>query len=223
MDQVGEGLLTRPHWSLLLAALPACTQFFASVPMPDNSRPVARIETRQGVEYGAATTEGLLFLGRNASSGPCRVHYFLGATPVVEDGDIVPFGGVYSRADIDLKHQRAPLLTRDLRADDELVALLHTGLDAERVAVRLASDARVEGDALADPGRSLPLGTPLFVDQPDGLAFVGLVAGSATLADGSRFWLFTGIERMREALATARPHPKRENVKHRPDDITVIK
>ena len=77
--------------ALAMAISTSCTHHLLSgVPLPDRSRPVAMIETRGGVEYGATTTEGILFLGRTATEGPCRVHYFLGgrATPMIEDGEI---------------------------------------------------------------------------------------------------------------------------------------
>lgn len=189
---------------------------------PDFTRPVARIETRGGIEYGAATTEGVLMLGRTATQGPCRVHYFLGTTPMVDDGTIEPWGGVYYRAELDLKHQRAPLLGRELQYGDALLALVFDRAEPERVTVARARDPRIEGDVLAWPGRTLPAGTPLFVDDQGTLRFVGLVAGEATLGS-DRFVVFTGLDRLREALATPRPQPQPEWVKYRPDDITVFK
>jgi hypothetical protein len=223
---VGEGLVTRFALAGLLA-LGACASpghLFSSYASayPDQSRPVARIETRGGVELAATTSEGVLLLGRTAQAGPCRVHYFLGETPMVDDATIEPWGGVFFRADLDLKHQRAPLLGREVTDDDRLVALHHDGRSTTRIAVSRARDARVQGDVLAWPGRALAAGTPVFVEDADVLRFVGLVAGEVALGS-DRFLVCTGLDRLREALATPRLQPQPEYVKYRPDDIAVRK
>ena len=78
-----------------LLILPACTaHLFSSVDVVDRSRPVVRIETRGGTEFGAATELGILFLGRTATEGPCRIHYWLGPDPVTTDGTIEHAGAV---------------------------------------------------------------------------------------------------------------------------------
>ena len=94
---------------VLSTVLASCAGYLFSRAMvpPDRTRPVVRIETKDGVEYGAATTEGILFLNQRGSSGPCRVHYFLGHRLMVDSGEILPFGGVYHEASIDLKHRRS--------------------------------------------------------------------------------------------------------------------
>jgi hypothetical protein len=214
---------------LLGPLLSSCAGYLFSpaLVLPDRTRPVVRIETRDGVEYGAATSEGILFLNQRGSSGPCRVHYFLGDRLMVESGKVVPFAGVYYLAEIDLKHQWAPVLTRDLRANDDLYAILMTGGDVEHLPVELARDKGVQGDALAWPGCELPAGTGVWVKQNDETyVFAGLVSALAERKSGSRvdkYYLFTGPARLREALA----HPRRTfrplKVKHRPDDITVVK
>jgi hypothetical protein len=227
---VGQGLLSsaaaRRAATAGVALLPlaACTaHLFSGVHHPDRSRPVVLVETRSGVELGAATEEGILILGRTTTEGPCRVHYFLGRTPTVEDGTIVPFGGVYHRADIDLKHQSAPLLGRDLSPDDPLAVMLHGGSEVERIPVTLAADPRLEGDVLAWPGRPLPAGTPLFeLSDPERPRFVGLVTGELLLGE-SRYLTFAGVDRMREALNVPVAYPRAPRVKYRPDDIAVIK
>lgn len=190
-------------WTL---ALTACTGwFFSPTPRPDRSRPVVMIETREGVEFGAATSVGVLFLGRTAKEGPCRVHHFLGEQLVVDDGRIDAFGGVYQRATIDRKHQGAPLWTKPLEPGEFLVAQRIVGMTAEQVEVRVANDPAVEGDALVAPGIPLPLGSPLFKEADGRLHFVGLISAVAELEEqdaGRRaFLLFAGIDRLAEALA----------------------
>lgn len=213
--------------ALLTLALCSCTaHLFSGVPMPDHSRPVVRIETRGGVEYGAATSEGIVFLGYTAKAGPCRVHYFLGSTPVVEDGLIEPLGGVLARVDVDLKQQCAPLLGRDPSEQDELVALVHAGMSVQELPVRLAHGAQVAGDLIEWPGRTLPAGTGIFVRADDRWSFVGLVSGEAEVERAGvkqRYCTFAGADRLREALATPRHWPLQQSVKHRPDDISLVK
>lgn len=204
----------------------ACTPHFLSgVAYPKRDWPVARIETRGGVEYGATTEAGVLFLGRTASTGPCRVHYFLGDQLVVEDGAIEALGTTLHRARIDLKHHNAPLWYRDLGSDDPLVALVLYGESVDEVAVRKASREFVTGDVLDDPGVSLPLGTPLFRTADDGTrCFAGLVAGSAAIERGGRterYVVFAGIDRLRELLLQPEPHPRVLEVDFRPDGIRV--
>ena len=88
---------TRPSFgaarTIVLAALCVATAgcvswFFSGEPTVDRSQPVAVVQTTEGVEHAATTEFGVLFLGRTATEGPCRVHYYLGPTPMVEDGTI---------------------------------------------------------------------------------------------------------------------------------------
>jgi len=201
--------------------------FSAVLVPPDRTRPVVRIETRDGVEYGAATSEGILFLNQRGSSGPCRIHYFLGQRLMTESGEILPFAGIYYEASMDLKHQWAPVLTRDLRPDDDLWVILMAGGDVERLPVRLATDDGVIGDALEWPGRDLPAGAGVWVKQDkETYLFAGLVSALAELKRDNRvarYYLFTGPARLREALAQPRRMFRPLRVKHRPDDITVVK
>lgn len=211
---------------LALMSLSSCTHwFFSGIPTPQRTRPVARIETRGGVEYGATTRHGILFLGRTATSGPCRVHYYLGRTPVVEDGVIEPAGGIYYRAAIDLKHQNVHLIDRDVTADDQLMAIRFEGDDDDsRIDVEMVAEtAAVSGDLLVDPGLDLPVGTGLFTWGPKSdLLFVGLVAAEMEL-DGQSYLSFAGVDRARESLITATQHPSNPSVVHRPDGISVIR
>lgn len=221
--------------ALLLTAFcgSSCTAhlFSASNAQPSQARPVVRIETNRGVEYGAATDHGILFLGRTATEGPCRVHYFLGPQVYVEDGVIQPAGGILYFADIDLKHQTAPLFARDVLPNDQLFALSMTEDDTYETGLRLAREAGIDGDIAYHPGSPLAIGTPLFVRAGEGederLHFVGLVAGEATLEEEEkrprRFIVFAGADRVREMLLEPQPDPKPRRVKHRPDGITVVK
>ncbi len=192
---------------------------------------MARIElVGQPTKLGATTTEGVIFLNDKGATGACRVHYFLGGDVITEDGVVTKLGGIYAKADIDLKTQSVPVLLRELTAEDQLVALTMEGSSVSRTVVQLANDDIAEGHVLQWPGRELAAGSAIFrirTGQNAGaLQFVGLANGIATLtANGRerRYITFTGPTRMREALATPIPIFPSNRIKHRPDGISVRK
>ncbi|MBM4063014.1 MAG: hypothetical protein FJ265_18255 [Planctomycetes bacterium] len=214
---------------LLLFALPGCgVWFFSGESWVDRSRPAVLVETTGGIEHGAATEFGVLTLGRTATDGPCRVHYFLGPTPLVESGTLAPAGGGFTQADIDLKTQAVRALDRAVAPGDRLVATWTAdGTHTTEVAVELAAGPAAAGDLLAAGAVPLPAGAAVLRVGDDGaLQFVGLVAGKATLeAPGGRtdYYVFAGVDRVRELLAVPRRHPVEVAPRHRPDDITVLK
>ncbi|MEZ5962575.1 MAG: hypothetical protein R3F56_01900 [Planctomycetota bacterium] len=204
-------------------ALSACTQWlFSGVQRLSNDRPVMRIETRGGSEAGIGTDDGILFLGRTAQEGPCRIHYWLGLTPVIEDGVVERWGGIFFRARMDLRHQHVPYLDRDLEPDETLVAMLTDGPTFVEIPLVRAHGAQIEGDAVDWPGRELPAGTGVFARTDGGLRVVGMIAGSIEVGD-QRYLVHTGTTALREALLTARPQREPRRVEHRPDDITIDK
>lgn len=198
---------------------------FSGLPTPDRSRPVAMIETTGGIEYGATTEFGILTLGRTATTGPCRVHYFLGQAPMTEDGTLAASGTVFHRAVIDLRTQHVRAWDKPLQPADDLVAMYTPdGLDTVEVSVRLARVDGIEGDVLQDPGDALPPGAGVFVQSLEGLRFCGLIAAKATLVqdgDDRSYYLLAGLDRLRELLATPAPHSQDMEVRYRPDDIAV--
>jgi hypothetical protein len=103
------------------------------------------------------------------------------------------------------------------------------GWHTESVAVRLAStttDGGIRGDVLADPGVALPAGACVLCekDDDDGWLFAGLIAGAAVdEASGERFYVYAGVDRLREMLAIPTPHPQDYEPKYRPDDVPVQK
>jgi hypothetical protein len=213
--------------AVLLPLLSSCgVWFFSGESWIDRSRPVALVETTGGIEFGAATEFGVLTLGRSAASGPCRVHYFLGPTPLIESGQLVPTGSVFTRADIELKTQHARALDRTPSQDDELVAMwTPDGTTTRSVTVQLARAPGVAGDLLAVPGQPLPAGAAVFCrGNDDTLLFAGLVAGLATIDSGTAagsYYVFAGVDRLRELLALPTPHPVDKVPKYRTDDIIV--
>ena len=213
-----------PVLGTLVAALSAsgCSNWFLSgVPYPDRTRPVVRIETRGGVEYGAATELGVLFLGRSAKRGPCRVHYFLGEQLLVDDGEIEAFGGVFWRAELGRRHSAARLWTSPVGPGDELIAIVIDGGRAVDVPVRVAQLEGVHGDVLGVPPRALPAGTPLFVAKDDQMCFVGLVSAEASVSVPGqlerRYVLFAGIDALRRALELPENDRADVRIEYRPD------
>lgn len=213
----------------LLLALPGCgVWFFSGESWVDRSRPVALVETTGGVEFGATTELGVLTLGRTAKEGPCRVHYFLGPTPTTEDGQLVTIGATFTQAEIDLKTMALRVLDHaPVPGDDLFVMWTPDGVATRSVAVQLARDPGVDADVLQDPGVALPAGATVLRKHEDaGLQFVGLIAGKA-LVSGSggerEYYVFAGVDRIRELLAIPQAHPRDEAPKYRTDDISVMK
>lgn len=214
---------------LLLPLLQGCTGwFFAGEHWVDRTRPAVLVETIGGVEFGAATEFGVLLLGRTATEGPCRVHYFLGPTPMVDDGTLVATGNscFQARAEIDLKTQLVRTMDHSPTPDDALhVMWTPDGTTTQTVDVQLAQDPAIDGDVLEHPGQELPPGACVLRTDVDGtVQFVGLIAGKATVEGTSRrYYVFAGVDRIRELLAVPSPHPQDFAPKYRPDDIMVMK
>jgi hypothetical protein len=213
---------------LILPLLSGCVGwFFDGESWIDRTRPVVLVETIGGVEFGAATEFGVLTLGRTAKEGPCRVHYFLGPTPMVDDGQIVATGSTFVRAEIDLKTQLARAMDHTPSAEDDLVVMwTPDGTNTQSVAVQLARHEGFEGDVLEHPGQELPPGATVLRTADDGtVQFVGLIAGKATVAGpgSGEYFVYAGVDRIRELIAMPLPHPQDWAPKYRPDDITVMK
>lgn len=212
-----------------LLVLPGCAVWFLSGEhWIDRSRPVVLLETTGGVEFGAATEFGVLSLGSTAHDGPCRVHYFLGPTPIIESGDLRQVSPRFVHAEIDLKTQMARALDRSPTADDELwVMWTPDGQRVEQIRVDLAAGEGLAGDLLRDPGVPVPGGATLLCRGPKGEAmFAGLIAGIATVDKGptqGRYYVFAGVDRVRELLAVPHTWPIDVAPKYRNDDISVMK
>ena len=213
----------------LLLSLPGCSVwFFSPMRFADRSRPVALLETTGGIELAATTEFGILSLGRSATTGPCRVHYFLGPTPLIESGELHATDSLFVTAEIDLKTQLARVLDRNLTAADSLTVMwTPDGEHVESVSVDLAVGEGLNGDLLRDPEVELPAGATLLCRGPNGEAmFAGLINGRATVHDGpakGRYYVVAGVDRVRELLAIPQPYPIDMAPKYRTDDISVMK
>jgi hypothetical protein len=212
-----------------LLLLQGCSAWFFSGRDPvDRSRPVALLETTGGIEFAATTEIGILSLGRTATSGPCRVHYFLGDTPLIETGVLHPSASIFTEAEIDLKTMNVRVLDRAPSSEDTLkVMWTPDGTQIESVEVELARGEGLAGDLIRDPGVAIPPGATLLCRAAEGKQqFAGLVAGLATVHDGpskGRYYVIAGVNRIREFLAIPRRHPIDFAPKYRLDDISVMK
>ena len=237
--------MNAPHTSLdlpvmllrlaLASGLPlfccSCTAWlFSGIPRPDQSLPAVLIETPDGVEHGVGTVHGIVFLGRTAQQGPCRVRYALGDTVNTEDGQIFPHGGALFEARTDVKTPKVHVLGRPLNDDDKLYAMVFPQRGRPyRFRVYRAEAEGLEGDILRKPRRPLPAGAPILVDgNEDGLRLAGLVRGTAqwTPGDGrepEELVVFAGPDRLREALAVPRQIEGRPTPIYRPDDIDLLR
>ena len=220
----------RRVWAFaFLPCLTSCAVwFFSGESWMDRSRPVALVETTGGIELGATTEFGVLTLGRSAATGPCRVHYFIGPTPLIETGELVATGSMFTRAEIDLKTQHVRTLDRPLTPTDELVVMWTAdGQTTQTVEVQLANAEGITGDVLKDPGKPLPTGATVLCRGADGgWLFAGLIAGNAEIADAparGTWFVFAGIDRVREMLAVPSRYLQEDTAKYRTDDITVHK
>ena len=213
----------------VLPILPGCSVwFFSGEPRVDRSRPVALVETVGGIELGAATEFGVLTLGRSASSGPCRVHYFLGPTPLIEDGELKATGSLFTRAEIELKTQALRALDRSPAPERELLVMwTPDGVTTRSCVVQLAREPGAEGDVLVDPGVDLPPGATVMQQNTEHeLQFAGLIAGKVTLgpdAAARSYYVFAGVDRMREMLAVPQQYPVDFVPRYRLDDIQTFK
>ena len=217
----------RAVFCAMLLPLAGCSEWwFSGESWIDRSRPVALVETTGGIELAATTEFGVLTLGRSAQDGPCRVHYFLGPTPLVESGELQPTGSMFWRAGIDLKTQLVRALDRTPTADDVLVAMwTPDGRTTESLSVQLARGEGLAGDLLADPGRPLPTGATVLCHSEDGWLFAGLVAAKADVTGpaAGTYYVYAGVDRVRELLAVPRRQVVDEAPHYRTDDIRVMK
>lgn len=189
---------------------------------------MAVVQTTEGVEHAATTELGVLFLGRTAREGPCRVQYFLGPTPLVESGVIEPAGGMFYRAEIDLKVQNIAVLQRPLTPEDDIIAMyVQPDGGVEEVPVELARGDDTAGNLLDTYGTQLPAGAAvLFIDDDGEYRFAGLVTAKATLRGAGaprQYYVYAGVDRIREMLLVPERYPADQRAIYRPDDITVIK
>lgn len=169
---------------LLVAALALATASSCVTSDPD---PTVLVRTANGVELGASTTHGIVFLGTTATSGEAEILAWFGDGPSLEPSLIEPLGAGLCTVDVDIDLP-AVALTFDLPTDGARVEI--RGRDVEGAWVREARcvvDPHADGLLLTVPDEPLPamsLGAGVYVrDRHEHLRLLGLLTGRALIVD----------------------------------------
>lgn len=180
--------LSAPAAALIAALLAA-----ACAGTRTQADPTLLIRTTEGIELGASTDYGVLFLGRTARSGEIEVVAWFGDGPSVEASVIEPIGEGLFTAETEIRLPAVRLGFREPRPGDELLLVGRTERGRWELPARVVHDPRVEGILL-----EVPTGLPDRADQIGAnlLAFtgrraiphlVGLVSGKLVLeGEGGR-------------------------------------
>lgn len=162
------------------------------------SHPTVRIETPGGVELGASTDYGLVFLGRTARSGEIDVTAWYGDGPSIERAVIEPVTADFCTAETEIRLPSVPLAFEDPAPGEHLFVIGRTLVEFWRADVVVLSDPRIEGILIDMPpeldGRPDQIGAGVYkpIDgNPDDLELVGLVSGRIHLdtRDGPRDYM----------------------------------
>lgn len=149
--------------------------------------PTLLIRTGGGIELGASTDYGVLFLGRTARAGDLEIVAWFADGPSVEASAVEPIGeGLYT-AETEIRLPALRLGFREPQVGEELLLVGRTEAGRWEQEVSIVHDPRVEGLLLA-----LPSGMPDRADQVGANLIrlegrrriphlVGLVSGKLTL------------------------------------------
>jgi hypothetical protein len=175
----------RARWTLL--ALAASLVGASCAGTRHVADPTLLIRTTHGIELGASTDYGVLFLGRTARSGELEIVAWYGDGPSVEASVIEPVGeGLYT-AETEIRLPRVRLGFREPRPGEQLLLVGRTEAGRWESSVRVVQDPRVQGLLLEVPrdfpDRADQIGANLF--QFSGRRqipeLVGLVSGKILL------------------------------------------
>ena len=162
------------------------------------SDPTILLRTSEGVELGATTEYGVVFLGRTAQAGELEIIAWFGDGPSVESSAIEPIGDGLFTAETEIRLPDVPLDFREPRPGEEVVIVGRTEGGRWERTVRVLSDPRVDGVLLEVPpelrDRPDQVGANVFrvIDEDEDRArLVGLVSGKLVLdtAEGRREYL----------------------------------
>jgi len=212
---------TRSLLSLCAAALAACS----APPLASPDYPVVEIQTPQGHELGVCTDDGVLCLGRTAESGPAKVTYMLGPTPLVEAGEIEPVAGTIHRVKLQVTVPSVAISFEPIRPGEPLVLMGFDNGFPWQHDVYASDDEVVQGTAIqwsADkPFPPRYVGAGVFRDTPGGLTIVGLVKGLARVENGPTYLLLAGLPEFRLAIAKPASAVPSRRVIYRDDGLRV--
>lgn len=152
--------------------------------------PTVLVRTSRGIELGASTIHGVVFLGTTATSGEADVMAWFGDGPSLEPSLVETIGGGLYTVDVDIDLPAVPL-TFDLPPDGTPLEI--RGRDSAGPWVRASRsvvDPLADGLLLDVPDESLPassLGAGVYVrDRRGELRLLGLLSGRALLVDPTR-------------------------------------
>lgn len=171
----------------LAIALPLLVAASCVSPDPD---PTVLVRTRNGIEMGASTTHGVVFLGTTATSGEAEVMAWFGDGPSLEPSLVEPIGGGLCTVDVDIELPAVPM-SFDLPADGARLAILGRDEDGPwRRDVDCIVDPMADGLLLSVPKEPLPeasIGAGVYDrDRRGALRLIGLLTGRALIVDPDR-------------------------------------
>lgn len=162
--------------ALFMATAAACH----AIPKPSGS---VLVQTRGGVEQGASTPYGVVFLGRTAQDGPCEVTMFFGDGPSIEPGRIREIQPGLFKIDIDLRPPISEISYTYPFPDDDLLIGLVNGTDTRFYSTELADGTGATGTAVRVPSGfprdAAASGAPLYRMEDGRYRLVGLITGIA--------------------------------------------
>jgi hypothetical protein len=178
----------RARRSILLAALAVQTLGLGSCISADPD-PTVLVRTSGGVELGASTTYGVVFLGTTATSGEAEVVAWFGDGPELEPSLVESIGGGLYSVDVDIDLPAVPM-SFDL--PDTSTPLEIRGRDAAGPWVRTtrrADEPTATGLLLLVPDEPLPpasSGAGVYLrDRRGQLRLIGLLAGRVQVIDSA--------------------------------------
>jgi len=219
--------LPNPSWmlpGLLLASLSACYST-AGIKQPGGN-PIVQIHTPTGIELGAATDYGVIFLGRKAKSGTIQFTVWYADGPSLEEGVIEPIGPDLYTTTAEIQMPVTPVSFREPRAGTRVTVRGLNENGPYEIKAVIARDPRVEGILLALNGDLADLGDDqlgagVYLPEDHVLSLLGLVSGRLTLqaTDGSTNEYITVLG-PRETWRLVTHHRNRDRPRrwvHRPD------
>jgi hypothetical protein len=157
-----------------------------------------RIQTSGGVELGASTDYGLVFLGRTARAGDIDVTAWYGDGPSIERAVIEPVSPEFCTAETEIRLPSVPMSFADPDPGEQLLVIGRSLIDFWKAEVTVQEDPRIEGLLIDVPpeldGFPDQIGAGVY-RAPGGdmakLELVGLVSGRVQLdtRSGSRDYL----------------------------------
>jgi len=177
------------------------------------SDPVLLVETSGGIELGASTDYGVVFLGRTAQSGRVHITAWFGDGPQTESSVIEPVGSGVFTAETEIRLPEVPMNFRELRAGDPVHVMGRRKGEIWKEDTKVKSDPRVDGillPAMRQVEAPDQVGAGVYVlrdGDENQKELVGLVSGTLELTDASgtkRYTTVVGVKDLWRLVAHRR-------------------